>query len=118
MVPEWARKVFGGQPDEQLQKLAEREEARREVENTRWYKLVNERLEQELEWVNKEWVNVNVFTCQSLQSYAKSLEVVLSFIRGTEKGGQAASQLLSERMEKRKPKSVDEFMENIMGVHE
>lgn len=117
MVPEWARKVFGGQPDEQLRALAEREAARQEVENTRWYKLVNERLEKELEWTQREWINVNAFTCHRLQSYAKSLEIVLGFIRGTEKGGQAASELLSERIAKRKPKSVDEFMEEIMGVH-
>jgi hypothetical protein len=118
MVPEWARKIFSGQADEALAKLAEREEARREVENTRWYRIVNERLEQELEWAEKELRNASIFHFQRLQAYATSIELVLGFIRGTEKGGQAASELLSERIAKRKPKSVDEFMDEIMGVHE
>jgi hypothetical protein len=118
MVPEWARKVFGGQPDAQLHAMAEREEARREVENTRWYRMVNERLERELEWTQKELRSVSIFHFQRLQAYAGSIELILGFIKGTEKGGQAAAELLSERYEKRRPKSVDEFMDEIMGVHD
>lgn len=118
MVPEWARKVFGKQPDSALQALADREEARREVENTRWYRLVNERLEKELEWTQKELRSVSIFHFQRLQAYASSVEMILGFIKGTERGGQAASELLSERMKNRQPKSVDEFMDEIMGVHD
>lgn len=118
MIPEWARKAFGGKSDEALQSIAEREDARREVENTRWYRLINERLEQELAWAEGELRRVSIYNFERLQAYADSIEVVLGFVRASKLDGKLAGELLSERMAKRKPKTVDEHMELIFGRNE
>ncbi len=118
MLPEWARKAFGGQSDDALSRMAERESARREVENTRWYRMVGERLEQELAWTQAELRRVSVFHFERLQAYADALEVVTAFVKVTEKNGNMASELLSERVAKNKRKTVDEHMDEILGVRE
>jgi len=116
MVPEWARRAFKSHTDEALQGMLDREAARQEVENTRWYKLTNERLNGELQWAREQLEYANVFTCQKLQAYIQSIQIIMKFIQATKNSGRYASELLSERIAKRKPKSVDEFMEEIMGV--
>ena len=114
MIPDWARKAFGGQSDAVLRQSVEREEARREIENTRWYRMLNERLDQELEWTKKELRVVGYLDVLKLQAYADSIEIVSNFVR-VSKTGDMAAQLLSERVEKNRRKSVDEHMEMILG---
>lgn len=118
MIPDWARRAFAGKTDDALQRLAEREEARREVENTRWYRMLTERLDEELKWTERELRTVSVFHFQRLQAYASSLEVVTSFVKASKFSGNAAGELLSERKEKNRKKSVDEHMNEIFGVRE
>src|SRR5690242_9073937 len=118
MIPDWARKAFGGKSDDALQRMAEREDARREVENTRWYRLVNERLETELKWTESELRRVSLYNFERLQAYGDALEIVLGFIRASKLDGKLAGELLSERMSKKKPESVDDYMEKIFGVNQ
>jgi hypothetical protein len=115
VLPEWARKFLGGQKDEYLQKCLQEAEALREIENTRGYRLITERLEAEITWARKEIEAVNVFHFSRLQEYIRSLNVVLGFIRSTNQKAMAAAQLLSERAESKKPKTVDEYHEEIFG---
>jgi hypothetical protein len=117
-IPEWARRTLGTQKDDALQRIAEREDARREVENTRWYRMLTERLESELRWAEAEFRNVSVFQFQKLQAYTKAIEIVTGFVKASKVSGNAASNLLSERMEKNRRKTVDEHMEEIFGVRE
>lgn len=116
MIPDWARKVFSGQSDEQLDSLRQREEARAEIENTRWYKMLVERIEKEIGWTEKELRTVDILHFQALQSYGKALDVVNGFIRASKTGG-FAGELLSERAERNKRKTVDEHMDEILGVN-
>jgi len=118
MIPEWARRVFRNETDEALHRLAEREEARKEVENTRWYRMLLERLEQERSWCSSEFGKVNVFNFERLQAYTASVEMLTNFVKGTKRTGEIASELLGERAERNKKKSVDEWMEEVMGVHD
>lgn len=118
MIPEWARRVFRNETDEALHKLAEREEARKEVENSRWYRMLLERLEQESIWTDGELRRVNVFNFERLQAYAASVEMLTNFVKGTKRSGEIAAELLGERAEQNRKKSVDEWMEEIMGVHD
>lgn len=118
MIPEWARKVFGHESDEALGKLAEREACRKEIENTRWYRMLLERLEQEALWTDSELRRVGIFNFERLQAYSSAVEMLANFVKGTKRTGEIASELLGERAERNKKKSVDEWMEEIMGVHE
>jgi len=115
MIPDWAKKAFSGHSNEQLGKLAEREAARAEIENTRWYKMLVGRLEEEVRWSERELRSVDILHFQSLQAYAKALELVDGFIRAS-RNGTFAGELLSERAEKNKKKTVDEHMDEIFGV--
>ena len=117
MIPDWARQAFGGQKDSILKEMAERESARQEIENTRWYKMLTDRVSKELIWVEKELRHVDIFHFSQLQAYGKALEVVESFIR-VSRQGKVAGELLSERAEKNRKKTVDEHMEEVMGVPE
>ena len=115
MIPDWAKRALGGRTDAELNVLAEREDARREVENTRWYKMLTERMESELRWVERELISTDILHFQTLQAYGKSLEMVDGFIRAS-KNGIFAGELLSERTERNKRKSVDEHMDEVFGV--
>lgn len=115
MIPDWARKILGGRTDVELNVIAEREDARREVENTRWYRMLTERMESELRWVERELRTTDILHFQMLQAYGKSLEMVDGFIRAS-KNGSFAGELLSERVEKNRRKTVDEHMDEVLGV--
>src|SRR5258708_6379330 len=97
MVPEWARKLLGGHKDEYLQKCVENAGALGEIQNTRGYKLIVDRLEQESVWADRELKNCTIFDFERLQAYSGALAVVLGLIKGTNAQAQAAAQLLSER---------------------
>jgi uncharacterized protein YtpQ (UPF0354 family) len=118
VIPDWARRAFSGKTDDALRKLVDREDARREVENTRWYRALTERLEEELKWTEQELRSVSVFHFQKLQAYASSLEIVIGFVKASKNSGNIAGELLSERIEKNRSKSVDEHMEMIFGRSE
>lgn len=118
MIPDWARRAFSGKTDDALRRLAEREDARREVENTRWYRMLTERLEEELKWTEAELRSVSIFHFQRLQAYASSLEIVTGFVKASKNSGNIAGELLSERIAKNRTKSVDEHMEMIFGRSE
>lgn len=118
MIPDWARKALGQKTSDDLEWLAEREAARKEVENTRFYRLITEHLDREVKWTEKELRTVNIFHFQRLQAYATALEIVTGFIKATEVHGNMAAQLLSERAKKNERKSVDEHMNEVFGVHQ
>jgi uncharacterized protein YtpQ (UPF0354 family) len=118
MIPEWARRSLSGKTDDALRRLADREDARKEVENTRWYRMLTERLESELKWTEQELRSVSFYHFQRLQAYASSLEIVTGFVKASKNSGNIAGELLSERMEKNRRKSVDEHMAEIFGVKE
>src|SRR5574341_246365 len=114
-IPDWAKRVLGGQKDETLRLWASREEARREVENTRWYQMVSERLEAEIGWARQELETTTPFQFSKLQAYVAALKVVLDFVTQTRRNGAASAQLISERVESNRRQSVDEYMETILG---
>lgn len=114
-VPEWATKVLGSQKDATLRKWSEREAARKEVEHSTWYQMVLERLEQEIGWARQELETSTPFQFGKLQAYVASLKVVLDFVSQTKRNGTASAQLLSERLESGRHKTVDEHMSMILG---
>ena len=115
MVPEWARKLLGGHKDEYLEKCVENAAWLAEIENTRGYKLIVGRLEQEALWADRELKNCTIFNFERLQAYSGALAVVLGFIKSTTAQAQAAVQLLSERSEAKRPKSIDEYHKSVFG---
>lgn len=80
--------------------------------------MLTERLDQELRWAETELRNVGIFHFQKLQAYTKAIEIVTGFVKASKASGNAASNLLSERIEKNRKKTVDEHMAEIFGVRE
>src|SRR2546423_8158813 len=117
-VPDWARQILGKQSDEQLARWASNADALREIENTRGYKLITGRLAEELKWAERELQAASIFHFVKIQAYIDSLKVVLDFIRATTKNEQPAKDLLSERAKDKKPKTIDEYHEQIFGRKE
>src|SRR5574337_1182465 len=107
-LPDWVTKRLSSESDETLKRWSENASALREIENTRGYVLIKSRLEQELSWARKELESASVYHFARIQAYIASLEVVLRFIRSTEANGRASDQLLSERAERGRRKTVEE----------
>lgn len=114
-IPKWITQILRGQKDETLRLWQEREAARKEVEHTAWYKMVEERLSKEIEWARQVLERATPFQFSRLQAYVASLKVVLDFVTQTRRNGAPSAQLLSERRESNRHKTVDEYMETILG---